>query len=154
MATTAELDDRGVIVGCTSCGQRNRVPFGNQGKCKKCGSPLPAVAEPLEVPSAAVFDALVRVSKLPVVVDFWAPWCGPCRMVAPELARVAAGNAGRYLIVKVNTDALPDLGERFGIRSIPTMSVFAEGREVARTSGARPARDIVAFVEDAVRQGA
>jgi thioredoxin 2 len=147
---SSQLDDRGVIVTCPSCGQRNRVPFGRQGKCKKCGTMLPASAEPLEVPSTQAFDALVRSSTLPVVVDFWAPWCGPCRMVAPELARVAANNAGRYMVVKINTDALPDLGDRFGIQSIPTMSVFAGGREVARTSGARPARDIEAFIGQAV----
>jgi thioredoxin 2 len=152
METTAQLDDRGIIVSCPSCGQRNRVAFGHAGKCKKCGARLPPSAEPLEVPSTASFDALVQSSKLPVVVDFWAPWCGPCRMVAPELAKVASANAGRYVVVKVNTDALPDLGDRFGIRSIPTMAVFAEGREVARTSGARPAKDIEAFVQGAVAQ--
>ena len=91
-----------------------------------------------------------EAASLPVIVDFWAPWCGPCRMVAPELQRVAASNAGRYLIVKVNTDAVPELGERFRIRSIPTMAVFEGGREVARTSGARPAADIEAFVRQSL----
>ena len=70
-----------------------------------------------------------------MVVDFWAPWCGPCRMVAPELERVAAANAGRLIVVKVNTDAVPELGDRFRIRSIPTMAVFDGGKEVARTTG-------------------
>jgi thioredoxin 2 len=149
----AEIDDRGVITSCPSCQQRNRVPYGRAGKCKKCGAALPALAEPVEVPSTHVFDALIDASTIPVVVDFWAPWCGPCRMVAPELARVAANNAGRYLIVKVNTDALPDLGERFLIRSIPTMAVFADGREVARTAGARPAADIETFIKNAVATG-
>ena len=83
-------------------------------------------------------------------MDYWAPWCGPCRMVAPELEKVAARQSGRLLVIKVNTDALPDLGERFGIRSIPTMAVFAGGREIGRTSGARPAADIEAFVAQAV----
>ena len=93
----------------------------------------------------------VEQSNVPVVVDFWAPWCGPCRMVAPELIKVAARNAGRLLVLKVNTDALTDLGERFAIRSIATLAVFAAGREVARTAGARPAADIEAFVENATK---
>ena len=88
--------------------------------------------------------------SLPVVVDYWAPWCGPCRMVAPELQKVAARQAGQALVVKVNTDELSDLGQRFGIRSIPTLAVFAGGKEVARTSGARPAADIEAFLEQSV----
>ncbi len=87
------------------------------------------------------------------MVDFWAPWCGPCRMVAPELARVAASSAGRFVVVKVNTDAVPELGERFRIQSIPTMAVFAGGKEVARTSGAMPAAQIESFVNGAVEVG-
>ena len=150
MASTATLDDRGIITPCPSCGQRNRVAFGHSGKCGKCGTELPVAAEPIDIPDTAAFDGLIAASKLPVIVDFWAPWCGPCRMVAPELARVAASNAGRYVVVKVNTDVLTDLGERCGIRSIPTMAVFAEGKEIGRTAGARPAKDIEAFVESAI----
>ena len=145
------LDERGVIVPCPSCGRKNRVPFSAaEAKCGGCGTELPAVAEPIEAPTASAFDALVGGTALPVVVDFWAPWCGPCRMVAPELERVARAHAGAYLVVKVNTDAVPELGERFGIRSIPTMAVFEGGREVARTSGARPAADIEAFVRQSL----
>lgn len=148
--STSTLDDRGVIVTCPKCGKRNRVPFGREAKCGNCGIPLSAPGEPIEVPTAQAFDALVKDSKTPIVVDFWAPWCGPCRMVAPELAKVATNNAGKWIVVKVNTDALPELGERFTIRSIPTMAVFAGGKEVARTAGARPAADIEAFVRQAV----
>ena len=146
----ATLDDRGLIVTCPNCGKRNRVPYGRQGKCGSCATRLAAPGEPIEVPNARAFDALIRESAEPVVVDFWAPWCGPCRMVAPELAKVAADHAGIWLVVKVNTDAVPELGDRFMIRSIPTMAVFKDGREVARTAGARPAADIEAFVRGAV----
>ena len=104
---------------------------------------------PVEVSSSAAFDRLVTSSTVPVVVDFWAPWCGPCRMVAPELEKVAASNKGRYVIAKVNTDALPELGSRFRIGSIPTMAVFRSGQEVSRVSGAQPAAAIDTFVRQA-----
>jgi len=149
---TANIDDQGVIIQCAQCGQKNRLLYGRLGdtvRCATCKTMLSAPAEPIDVDSSAHFDALVERASLPVIVDYWAPWCGPCRMVAPELQKVAARQVGRFLVVKVNTDELSDLGQRFDIRSIPTMAVFAGGREVARTSGARPASDIEAFVEQA-----
>ena len=108
----------------------------------------------VEVTTADFQEQVVERSReRPVVVDFWAPWCGPCRMVAPELAKVARTHAGKYLVLKVNTDAIPELGERFRIRSIPTMAVFAGGQEVGRTAGARPAPDIEAFIESTLARG-
>ena len=145
------LDERGVILACRSCGTRNRVPFGHEGRCGKCKAALPPPAEPLEVPSTAAFNALIRQSQMPVVVDFWAPWCGPCRVVAPEMARVASSHAGKWVVAKVNTEALPELGDTYRIQSIPTMAVFVGGREVSRTMGARPAAEIAAFVANAAR---
>ncbi len=149
------LDERGIVTACSSCGQKNRLTYerlGDPVRCGQCKAQLSAPHSPIEVTSSNEFDRLIAHSSLPVVVDYWAPWCGPCRMVAPELEKVADRQAGRYLVVKVNTDALTELGERFGIRSIPTMAVFAGGREIGRTTGARPARDIEAFVEHARAQ--
>jgi thioredoxin 2 len=145
-----DFDDRGVVTTCPACGQKNRFVYerlGDPVRCGKCKAPLQLSAEPIEISSTADFDRLVSRSSLPVLVASWAPWCGPCRMVAPELQKVAARRAGRALVVKVNTDVLSDLGQRFGIRSIPTLAVFADGREVSRISGARPAEDIEALLD-------
>jgi thioredoxin 2 len=152
MAAAAFVDDRGVVLTCSSCGQRNRIPYERLDqpmRCGRCKQTLSPPNEPLEITSSADFDQLIVRSPLPVVVDYWAPWCGPCRMVAPELQKIAARQAGRVLVVKVNTDELVDLGERFGIRSIPTLALFADGREVGRITGARPADDIEAFITSA-----
>ena len=149
---TGTLDDRGIIVACPHCGQKNRFAYERLGqavRCAACKTTLSPLAEPIEVDSSAHFDALVAHAALPVVVDYWAPWCGPCRKLLKLRRHHAARQAGRLLVVKINTDELNDLGQRFGIRSIPTMAVFAGGREVARTSGARPASDIEKLVESA-----
>jgi thioredoxin 2 len=147
------LDSKGAVVPCPSCGRKNRLAFDQLDRphrCAVCKADIPAPAVPVDVASAALFDAIVGHSSVPVVVDYWAPWCGPCRMVAPELEKVAQRNAGRLLVIKINTDQVPELGDRYTIRSIPTMAVFEGGKEVGRTTGARPAAAIEAFVNGLV----
>lgn len=134
-----------MVVSCPQCSQSNRLPaskMDKRAKCAACKAQLLPASHPIAVASAAEFDELVRESPLPVVVDFWAAWCGPCRMVAPELEKLSADRAGKVLVAKVDTDALPDVAGRFGIRSIPTLIAFKDGRESKRISGAMSASAI------------
>ena len=155
MAATA--DRQGVIVSCPSCGRANRMRFNTLGKtirCGNCHASLTAPATPIEISDSTAFDRAAAESALPLLVDFWAPWCAPCRMVAPELERVAQSNAGRYLVVKINTDVVSDVAERFRIRSIPTLALVFGGKEIDRIAGAQPAYEIEAFASRALAAGA
>ncbi len=150
MNATAYLtaDDRGLLTLCPHCHLTNRIPFARlhgNGHCGTCKTALPRPSLPVDIDSATSFTALIRAASLPVLVDFWAPWCGPCQVVAPEVAKLATLAAGELVVVKVNTESQPDLAGSMGIRSIPTFVVFNAGREVKRTSGAMSAAQLRAF---------
>lgn len=134
-------------VTCTACGQANRVPsdrLTSTPKCGICGAPLtaPKVSE-LDL---STHDKATRGDDLPLLIDYWAPWCGPCRAMAPEFARAAQTLAPGVRLAKINTEDNPAVSQRLGIRGIPLLILWKGGREVARLAGARPATDIVAFV--------
>ena len=143
-------------VRCRSCGQRNRIPLtraGAGGRCGKCKTSLPLPATPVEVERAEDLHTILAQAKVPVLVDFWASWCGPCRMVAPEIAKVAQQHTHEWLVVKANTEVDPRLPAEHKIQSIPMMAVFAHGRELARSAGARPAPAIESFVRSSLAGG-
>jgi thioredoxin 2 len=130
-----------VIIACPKCASRNRVPAARLSQTPKCGR-CKAALSPISVASTQDFDELVGQSPLPVVVDFWAAWCAPCRMVAPELEKLAAARKGQVVIAKVDTEALPEVAGRYGIRSIPTLMLFRDGQQAATVAGAMPAQQI------------
>ena len=133
-----------MIVECPSCGQRNRVPAArsaDRARCGKCREAIAPVSTAVPIESAADFDEALRGER-PVLVDFWAAWCGPCRMVAPEVEKLARAHAGEIVVAKVDTEALPDVAARYAIRGIPTLILFRNGREARRVSGAMSAPQI------------
>ena len=138
-------------VVCTHCGTVNRLPADRDAiaaKCGGCGRML-FEGEPADVPGE-MFERQVARSTVPVVIDVWAPWCGPCHAMAPEYEKAAQATEPRARFLKLNSDNEQEIAGRLGIRGIPTMLVYRDGKEIARTSGARPASDIIRWLEDAI----
>jgi thioredoxin 2 len=135
-----------VKLTCATCGQANRVPAARLSEGPKCGSCGEALVDGRVAElDAATHDKVTRGDGVPVLVDYWAPWCGPCRMMAPEFAKAAKALTPGVRLMKLNTEDHPDISARAGIRGIPALILYRNGREVARLAGARPAADIVAF---------
>jgi thioredoxin 2 len=126
-----------LIRSCSVCGQKNRVPatrLADTGRCGACKSALSPVNEPLAV-DPEQFDEITQSARVPVLVDFWAEWCGPCQMSAPEVARTAKDMAGRAIVVKVDTERYPELAAKYNVRGIPNFIVFYGGRLVTQQAG-------------------
>jgi thioredoxin 2 len=136
------------LVRCENCGRMNRVPDASDGipRCGNCHQPLPWITDAGD----DTFAEIAEKASLPVLVDLWAPWCGPCRMVSPALEQVAREMAGRVKLVKVNVDEAPKLQERFAVRAVPTLLVMRHGQVLATQAGAAPAAQLRAWAERAI----
>lgn len=133
---------------CTTCGQKNRIPadrIEQSPRCGSCGDAL-VTGKVMELDDTT-HDKATKGDDLPILVDYWAPWCGPCRMMAPEFAKAAAQLVPRARLAKLNTEDFPAVSQRAGIRGIPALILYHRGRELGRLAGARPAADIVSFVQ-------
>jgi thioredoxin 2 len=133
------------VVTCANCGKKNRVPAAAAGvpRCGNCRSPLPWIADATD----DSFHEVVEESKLPVIVDLWAPWCGPCRMVSPALENLARQYAGRVKLVKVDVDESPSVAQRFSVQGVPTLLLMNRETVLARQVGAAPEQALRAWLD-------
>ena len=138
-----------IVSACPSCGTKNRIPsahLADTGRCGECKAALPPAYAPIEA-DEGLFDAVISSSKVPVLVDFWAAWCSPCQMAAPEVHELAREMQGRALVLKVDTEAHPRLAARFGVQSIPNFVVFQAGRPVLQRTGVSPRSEMRRWLE-------
>ena len=140
-----------IVRKCPNCGTGNRIParhLADTGRCGSCKSPLPPLSEPLDVDDNS-FGQIVDEAPVPILTDFWAAWCGPCRMAAPEVHELAREMAGKALVLKVNTEENPRVSDRFGVQSIPNFVVLRDGRVVHQQAGLAPRAEMRRWLESA-----